>query len=88
MIVVPPRAPSPSDLVAWYEEAITHYLKDHTTTLSVFTPQQAAQQFAPPNKKTPGRKEIAAATLALEHLARSGVLCRHDVKGELRYVND
>jgi len=41
-----------------------------------------------PNKKAPGRKERAAAILALEELARNGVLCRHDVKGELRYVND
>jgi nucleotide-binding universal stress UspA family protein len=88
MIVVPPLTPRPSDLVTWYTDAITHYLKDHTSTLSVFTPQQAARQFAPPHKKTPGRKEIAAATLALEQLAKNGVLCRHDVKGELRYVND
>ena len=44
--------------------------------------------FVPPNKKKAGRKEIAAATLALEALSGSGVLCRHDIKGELRYVND
>ena len=88
MIIVPPLTPHPSDLVAWYTEAITHYLKDHTSALAVFTPEQAARQFAPSNKRTPGRKEIAAATLALEQLAKSGMLCRHDVKGELRYVND
>ena len=30
----------------------------------------------------------AAAILALDHLANDGILCRHDVKGEMRYVND
>ena len=78
----------PTDLIAWYEEAITAYLQEHTNSLTVFTPREVAQKFVPPRKKTPGRKEIAAATLALEKLASSGVLCRHDVKGELRYVND
>lgn len=88
MIVAPPRFPHPSDLVAWYEDAITRYLNENTSTLTVFTPQEAAQMFAPPGKKAPGRKERAAAILALEQLARTGILCRHDVKGELLYVND
>ncbi|MBO0779731.1 MAG: universal stress protein, partial [Ktedonobacteraceae bacterium] len=88
MIVVPPQPPHTTNLVAWYEEAIKDYLNEHTHALSIFTPQQAAQLFAPPNKKKPGRKENAAAALALEHLANQGVLCRHKVQGELRYVND
>ena len=88
MIVQAPRVSYPSDLVTWYEEAITAYLQEHTNSLTVFTPREVAQKFVPPRKKTPGRKEIAAATLALEKLTGSGVLCRHDVKGELRYVND
>jgi len=78
----------PGDLVKWYEEAITEYLKEHPSALSVFTPLEVAQTFAPSQRKAPKRKEIAAAALALEHLARNGVLCRHEVKGELRYIND
>ena len=91
MIVIPPtpmQIKQPHDLVKWYEEAITRYLQEHTGDLTVFTPREVAMAFAPPRKKEPGRKELAAAILALEHLARSGLLCRHDVKGEMRYVND
>lgn len=91
MIVVPPTLPpvkKPHDLVKWYEESITRYLQEHTGDLTVFTPQEVALTFAPSPHKEPGRKEQAAAILALEHLARGGLLCRHDVKGELRYVND
>ena len=88
MIVNSPQSRQPADLVTWYEESITHYLQEHTCDLTVFTPLEVAQMFAPPSKKAPGRKEKAAAILALEQLARSGVLCRHDVKGEMRYVND
>lgn len=94
LIVVPPRQPyavspkPPGDLVSWYETAITRYLSEHTGTLQVFTPHDVASRFVPPPKKTPQRKEIAAATLALENLARNGILFRHDVKGEMRYVND
>jgi nucleotide-binding universal stress UspA family protein len=88
MIVSTPRVALPADLVAWYSEAITQYLQQHTNSLTVFTPQEVAQKFVPPNKKKPGRKEIAAATLALEQLTGSGVLCRHDISGVLKYVND
>ena len=89
VIIVPtPAVPRPSNLVTWYQEAITAYLQQHTDALTVFTPREVAQKFVPPNKKTPGRKEIAAATLALEQLTGTGLLCRHDVKGSLLYVND
>ncbi len=88
MIVSTPRVAHPTDLVTWYSEAITGYLQQHTTSLTVLTPREVAQMFVPPNKKRAGRKEIAAATLALEALSGSGVLCRHDIKGELKYVND
>ena len=95
MIVAPPlippissKTPHPADLVKWYEEAITRYLQEHPSALTVFTPFEVAQTFAPSKKKAPKRKEIAAATLALEQLASSGVLFRHEVKGELRYIND
>lgn len=91
MIIVPPTLPpvkKPRDLVKWYEDSITRYLQEHTGDLTVFTPQEVALTFAPSPHKEPGRKEQAAAILALEQLARGGLLCRHDVKGELRYVND
>jgi hypothetical protein len=63
-------------------------MSEHSGSLQVFTSPQVAHQFIPPRHKANGRKELAAATLALEELARNGILCRHDVKGELKYVND
>jgi nucleotide-binding universal stress UspA family protein len=88
MIVTCPQARQPADLVTWYEKSIRHYLQEHTSDLTVFSPQEVAQMFVPPGKNAVGRKERAAAILALEHLARGGMLCRHDVKGEMKYVND
>lgn len=89
MIVAAPPEKRPADLVTWYEGAITRYLNEQPGGLTVFTPMEVAQLFLPPNaRRVPGRKERAAATLALEHLARDGVLCRHNIQGEMRYVND
>ena len=89
MIVALPRVKFSGNLVAWYEEAITRYLNEHAGGLTVLTPLEVVQLFAPPPARKPsGRKEQAAAILALEKLARDGVLCRHDIKGEMRYVND
>jgi nucleotide-binding universal stress UspA family protein len=88
MIVNYPQAKQPGDLVNWYEKSIRQYLQEHTSDLTVFSPMEVAQMFVPPGKKAVGRKEIAAAILALEHLARGGMLCRHDIKGEMKYVND
>lgn len=89
MIVSFPSIKRPTDLVAWYEEAITGYLRENPGGLTVFTPLEVARLFAPPGgKKGSSRKERAAAVLALEHLTKEGLLCRHEVKGELRYVND
>ncbi len=88
MIVNYPHARQPGDLVIWYEKSIRHYLQEHTSDLTVFSPKEVAQMFVPPGKKVVGRKEIAAAILALEQLARGGTLCRHDIKGEMKYVND
>ncbi len=87
LLVIPAQAPATSDLIAWYSKAIQQYLREHDR-LSVFTPEQVAQQFAPPDKKTPGDKERAAAARALERLTTHGLLCRHDVKGEVCYIND
>ena len=88
MIAALPKTHHPANLVTWYEKAIADYLQENTNALTVFTSQEVAQKFMPPNKKRAGRKEVAAATLALEQLANHGLLCRHDVQGELRYVND
>ncbi len=88
MITAVPNPAQIINLVNWYSEAITLYLRTHSQALSVFTPQQVAQQFAPVKKSSPGRREVHAATEALEQLAEKGFLFRHRVKGELRYVND
>jgi nucleotide-binding universal stress UspA family protein len=89
MIVSLPAAQRPTDLVAWYEEAIIRYLNDKPGGLTVFTPSEVVQLFAPPGtRREPGHKERSAAILALERLAQEGVLCRHDIQGEMRYVND
>ena len=55
--------------------------------LTVLTAVEVAERFAPPNR-TVGLKEVEAASRALEHLARKGVLCCHRVRGEVRYSND
>jgi nucleotide-binding universal stress UspA family protein len=88
LIVVPPRAAVlTSDLVSWYENAITLYLREHGGSLAVFTPDKVAHQFASFDKAI-GELEIQAATQALERLACSGTLCRHQVADGVRYVND
>ena len=88
MIVNYPQTGQSGDLVTWYEKSIRQYLQERTSDLTVFSPQEVAQMFVPPGKKVVGRKEIAAAILALEQLAQGGTLCRHDIKGEMKYVND
>lgn len=88
LIVSLPHQQRPTDLVAWYKNEIRRYLKEHPDSLTVFTPAEAASTFLPSHKRTSGRKEIAAAALALEHLANDGMLCRRDIKGELYYIND
>ncbi len=87
MIAALPQMPRPRELVAWYKEAITHYLHEHAEGLTVFTSSEAAHLFAPP-QRTAGPQEVAAASAALEQLARSGVLVCQRVNGELRCVND
>lgn len=89
MIVTGPEVKQPADLAVWYEGAITRYLNEQPGGLTVFTPADVALLFLPPNaRRAPGRKERAAALLALERLAGAGVLCRHNIQGEMRYVND
>ncbi len=87
MIASLPQMPSPGNLVAWYQEAISHYLHEHPCRLVTFTSIEAAHMFAPPNR-TAGRKEVDAASLALKELAARGVLVCQKVNGELRCIND
>jgi len=87
MVAVPPRAPRPRNLGGWYKEAVTGSLSEHQGSLIAFTAFEVAQVFAPPGR-TIGSKEVDAAARALEELARSGLLCCHRLKGEVRYLND
>jgi nucleotide-binding universal stress UspA family protein len=87
LIVSLPPLPDHHHLVAWYQEAITHSLQEHPDQLMIFTASETARMFTPP-QRAPGRKEVAAATAALEQLARRGVLVCQRVNGELRCSND
>jgi nucleotide-binding universal stress UspA family protein len=87
MIAALPQMPGPRNLVAWYQEAITHYLREHPGRLLIFTSYETAHLFAPP-QRTAGSQEVDAASAALEQLASSGVLVCQKVNGELRCIND
>lgn len=87
MIASLPQTPGPHSLVAWYQEAISHSLREHPGQLMIFTASETASLFAPPQRNA-GRKEVAAASVALEQLARRGVLVCQTVNGELRCSND
>ena len=86
-LVVLPRPPHASNLVAWYREAVTRSLQAHPGPLLAFTACDVAQQFAP-RGRTVSSREVEAATQALEQLASKGLLCCHKIRGELRYLND
>jgi nucleotide-binding universal stress UspA family protein len=88
ILVALPRLRRRSDLIAWYEKAVTCSLHEHPSALTILTPREVARQFAPPTTSTVGRKETTAAAHALERLACSGALFRYEVNGELSYVND
>lgn len=88
MVVAHPRQERQGNLVTWYEEAVRRSLQEHPGPLVVLTPRKAARQFAPPLAKIVGDEEADAARRALERLVSSGVLIRHTVNGEPRYVND
>lgn len=89
MIVSPPPIRRAADLVTWYTDAITRYLRENPEGLTVLTPGDVVRLFAPAiGRRRSGRKQHIAAMQALERLAGTGMLCRHEVRGELRYVND
>ena len=87
MIAALPRTPHPGNLVVWYREAIARYLHEHQGRLVILTPTETAHLFAPAHS-TAGRKEVAAASIALKELAARGVLVCQVVNGELRCIND
>jgi hypothetical protein len=75
-------------LVAWYEEAITHFLHEQLEAVTMFTPEEVTHLFVPPSPTSPAqRKRLTAAAQALEHLAQCGQLSSHVIRGERQYVN-
>jgi len=86
-VLLVPVPSGPTDLVAWYEAAITRELSEHAWGLSRFTPEEVASRF-PPARRTRRRKEVAAATRALQQLADRGVLICQQVKGIWQCFND
>jgi deoxyribodipyrimidine photolyase len=88
IMVLPPQPQTSQNLVTWYEQAAKRYLDTHTSSLIVLTPDTVTELFPLPRKQPIERKEIEAATLALENLAEQGVLYRRDIQGQIRYIND
>jgi hypothetical protein len=90
VLVTPPQNPVLLNLVAWYEEAITHYLHEQLDGLTILTPEEVTRRFVPPSPTSPTQRKklTAAASIALEQLARRGLLCCQKVNGELRCLND
>jgi nucleotide-binding universal stress UspA family protein len=88
-VLLVPVPAGPTDLVAWYEEAITRELSEHASGLSIFTPEEVVSRFPPPHcTRLRRRKEVTAATKALQHFADQGVLICQQVKGTWRCFND
>lgn len=83
VLVTPPQHPRLPSLVAWYEQAITHYLQEQLDVLTMLTPEEVTHMFVPPSPTSPAqRKQLTAAAQALEHLARHEQLVCQRVKGE------
>lgn len=87
MLVVPPCSLHVRHLVSWYKDAVQRSIREHPSSLLVFTACDVAQRFAPP-ERTVGSTEVDAATRALEQLVSEGLLCCQKVRGEVRYLND
>jgi nucleotide-binding universal stress UspA family protein len=87
LIISPSQISVPCNLVTWYKGAITHSLDGCPGILRVFTSDEVAHTFAPPDRAV-GHKEVEAASRALEQLSQDGMLCCHTIRGQLFYVND
>ncbi|GCE19518.1 hypothetical protein KDK_33180 [Dictyobacter kobayashii] len=88
MVVLPTIPLQPHELIPWYEQAIKQHLNEHSSSLTVLTAREVADLFPLPQKKEVGVQEIKAAEKALEQLASKGLLCRREIQGEARYIND
>jgi nucleotide-binding universal stress UspA family protein len=87
-VMLVPRPSGPTDLVAWYETAITRELSERASGLSMFTPELVASRFPPSHCTRLRRKEVTAAKKALLHLADRGALICQQVKGTWQCCND
>jgi nucleotide-binding universal stress UspA family protein len=87
-VLLVPVPAGPTDLVAWYEAAITREMSEHACGLSIFTPEEVASRFSPLHRTRLRRKEVTAAKKALQQLADKGVLICQQVKGSWQCFND
>jgi nucleotide-binding universal stress UspA family protein len=87
-ILLVPLPSGSTNLVAWYETAITRELSEHACGLSIFTPEEVASRFSPLHRTRLRHKEVKAAKKALQQLADRGVLICQQIKGTWQYFND
>jgi nucleotide-binding universal stress UspA family protein len=87
-VLLAPVPSGPTDLVTWYEAAITRELYERACGLSIFTPEEVASRFSPLHRTHLRRKEVTAAKKALQQLADRGVLICQQVKGTWQCFND
>ncbi len=87
-VLLAPVPSGPTDLVAWYEAAITSELSARACGLSIFTPEQVASNFSPQHRIRPRRREVTAANKALQQLADHGVLICQQINGRWQCFND
>lgn len=88
VLVTPPQRPRIPNLVAWYEQAITHYLQEQLDAVTMLTPEEVTRLFVPPSLAGPAqRKHLTAAAQALAHLAHHGQPARQKVKGGRKSMN-
>ena len=88
MVASPPLPLRSEALVAWYENALKQYLREHEHELANLTTAQVAHLFLPGTQNIAGQRETTAARIALDKMVNSGLLCRHALRDEVHYVND
>lgn len=89
VLVSLPLRTRPPNLAAWYEQAITRYLREQLDASTMFTPEAVTHMFVPSSSTSfARRKKLAAAAHALERLVRHEQLCCQRISGEMWYVHD
>lgn len=88
MIVKRPRTHRSIDLVNWYEEIVRQMIHKRAGALINITAHDVAETYSPLQGRLSVRVKEAAATCALDHLAKEGILCRHALGDEIHYFND